>query len=230
MQSDALKWRTEQKYIADERSLSVIEGRIAEICQLDNHAANGIYTIRSLYFDTFDNRFLYENIDGTDYREKYRIRIYNGDISNITLECKVKQNGKNRKESVRVSKEFVDVLLQGGIPDVGISDNKCMNRFRILYDTEYLRPKTIVSYERTPYVFPIGNVRVTFDRNISGSNDISNFLSGDFLSRPVMPQGKSILEVKYDEFLPGDIQNMLQVDSITQTAFSKYYYCRHFCG
>lgn len=40
--------------------------------------------------------------------------------------------------------------------------------------------------------------------------------------------GEMILEVKYDEFLPEIIKQLLQMNDIRQGAFSKYGACRKF--
>ena len=38
-----------------------------------------------------------------------------------------------------------------------------------------------------------------------------------------METGQQILEVKYDEFLPDTIAQLLEIGSLQQTTFSKYY-------
>ena len=38
--------------------------------------------------------------------------------------------------------------------------------------------------------------------------------------------GEMIMEVKYDAFLPGVIQNLIQTDEVRQESFSKYAACR----
>ena len=43
-----------------------------------------------------------------------------------------------------------------------------------------------------------------------------------------MPPGQQLLEVKYDAYLPDFIYRSLQLSSLRQTAFSKYYLCRKF--
>ena len=86
----------------------------------------------------------------------------------------------------------------------------------------------IVEYERIPYICQNGNVRVTFDINISSSADVKNFLNGDIPVRPVMPSGWQLMEVKFDEFLPDYIYRALNLGNLQQTAFSKYYLCRKY--
>jgi hypothetical protein len=91
-----------------------------------------------------------------------------------------------------------------------------------------LHPKGIVEYDRIPYVYKGGNVRITFDTNVSSSFQIDGFLNGNVSKRPVMPQGLHLLEVKWDEYLPDMIYRALQLENLQQTAYSKYYLCRKY--
>ena len=94
--------------------------------------------------------------------------------------------------------------------------------------TRKLRPVVIVEYERIPYVYKNGNVRITLDTNIASSSAVGQFLEESIPKRPVMPLGQQLLEVKYDEYLPDFIYRNLQLSSLRQTAFSKYYICRKY--
>jgi hypothetical protein len=91
-----------------------------------------------------------------------------------------------------------------------------------------LTPKVIVTYERMPFIYSGGNVRITFDRKITSSVELNKFLSGDYNERPVLEMGKSILEVKWDEIIPRHIKDTLRLENLEWTAFSKYYMCRKF--
>jgi hypothetical protein len=221
-----LKYRNELKFYCSEAQLAVLDCRLQEVCSLDPHAGStGTYRIRSLYFDDYNNRYYYENEDGVDPREKYRIRIYNENPNRITLECKRKLNGLNYKETASISSDDLAQIIDGNIPLIDNS-NPLLNKFYIKGRTSLLRPKVIVQYERKPYIY--GNVRITFDRYISASNQLPLFLNKDINLQPVMPCGIHILEVKYDEFLPHFIYDLLQTSRLQWTAFSKYYICRSF--
>ncbi|MBR4961847.1 MAG: VTC domain-containing protein, partial [Clostridia bacterium] len=71
------KFRHEYKYPITYADGAVLAGRLRTVLSPDPHAGNGCYTIRSLYFDDWKNKALFEKLDGTDPREKFRIRIYN---------------------------------------------------------------------------------------------------------------------------------------------------------
>ncbi len=226
MQQRRPHYRIELKYVCDESDLMIIENQIKPICRLDPHTgADGTYEIRSVYFDDNENSCFYENEDGTDPREKFRIRIYNGDSSGIFLECKRKERHKTHKDSCLLTREQCEGLLNGVYVQDGTEDELLL-KLLSQYHAKLLRPKIIVSYERTPYVYPIGNVRITFDRHLGSSSDINVFFDSRVACRPAMPIGMQILEVKYDELLPDYLYGAMSLDDLQQTTFSKYYICR----
>ncbi|MDY3224728.1 MAG: polyphosphate polymerase domain-containing protein [Candidatus Faecousia sp.] len=225
----AQNYRHEFKFLCDEAQLTAIQCRIQPVMQLDAHTnAEGVYHIRSLYFDDFDNRCYFENESGTDPREKFRIRIYNGSTERISLELKRKERGKTLKRSCRLTQEQCRILMRGEVLPDDPAYPPVLQKLLLLMKTTLMQPKVIVEYVRVPYVYPLGNVRVTFDRDISASTCIADFLEPEVFKRPVMPGGTHILEVKYDEYLPDYLHNLLQMDFLRYTSYSKYYYCRKF--
>lgn len=225
---EGAKYRHEMKYIITEEQFSFLRNRVESVMHLDKHIIDGKYQIRSLYFDDYKNSCYYENENGVDPREKFRVRIYNADDSRISLECKRKEKGKTHKTSCLLSKEdYFDLLNGGGF--CGFSNKPpILRKFILLMKTRLYKPVVIVDYERIPYVCEQGNVRVTFDRNICSSRDIDNFFNDNIIKRPILPVGQHLLEIKYDELLPKYIDEVLQTGELEKTAFSKYYLCRKF--
>lgn len=222
-------YRHEFKYICSEAQLARLKGRLSGIMRFDSHAdGDGKYWIRSVYFDDFEDTGFYENENGTDPREKFRIRIYNNSADLIELENKKKICGMTSKEACEVQRDLCEALLQGAFEALDACEIPVWNKFAALWNTRGLRPKVIVDYERTVFVCPLGNVRVTFDRNISSSVDYAHFFDKVIKKRPVMPTGLHVLEVKWDEFLPDYIYKGIELENLQQTAFSKYYLCRKY--
>lgn len=222
------KFRNELKYICSEGELIQLQSRIQMLCDADAHAGpEGIYNIRSIYFDDLQNRYFFENENGTDPREKFRIRTYNASDSRITLECKKKERSMTHKDSCQLSKEQYQKILDGSLSASDVNST-LLEKFYLLQEQRHLQPKVIVAYERTPFVYTFGNVRITFDRNIGSSTDISAFFDPYLPVRPILPLGKNILEVKYDELLPNFLYDAMSLGSLRQTTFSKYYLCRKF--
>lgn len=223
------EYRHEYKYQIDAMQKEVLKLRAQGVLERDAHAGeNGEYLIRSLYFDSPEDACFYENENGVDPREKYRIRIYNCDGTRISLECKEKRRGMTKKTACLITREQCERFMEGMVPeaDGSVSERQGLLFYRMR--ERNLRPVVIVQYTRTPYVGAAGNVRVTFDDAIASSNAIDGFFREDIPLRSVLPAGGSILEVKWDEFLPSYVRGQLELDSLQWTAFSKYYLCRKY--
>ena len=224
-----LDYRNEKKYLCSETALTVLEARLKPLMKPDPHQAPGAcYHIRSMYFDDYENSCMMENEAGVDARTKFRIRIYPPDVTVIRLELKSKLHGLTRKESCSLNPEQLDRVLRGDTARF-LTDRDTPSELRRLVlamQTRLLAPKVIVDYDRTAYLLQEGNVRVTFDRNIRACTAFDRFLDDWIPGIPVLDTGQQLLEVKYDEFLPGYLTGMFQYGSFRETAFSKYMLCR----
>lgn len=219
-----MKPRHEWKHEITAADRLVLSSRLSIVARRDGHGQNGRYEIRSLYFDDSRDTALREKIDGVSKREKFRIRYYNGDASYICLEKKIKQDGLCGKRSVLLSAQEVQDLLDGDLDWMPGCGRPLIQELYWKMRSTGLRPKTIVDYTRDAYVFPAGNVRVTLDFNIR-----TGLGSTDFLNPTVtVPAGDAltILEVKWDEFLPDIIRDAVQLPGRHTSAFSKYAACR----
>lgn len=223
------KFRHEFKYITSDDQFACLRSRLAGVMKYDSNAdGEGKYLIRSVYFDDFQDSGYYENENGTDPREKYRVRIYDHSPDRIQLENKRKMAGMTQKQACTITRQMCDVLLEGKQPFLEMGDSPVWNRFATMWNTRQFRPKVIVEYERTVFVCPLGNVRVTLDRNIASSTDFAHFFDKYIIRRPIMASGKHILEVKYDQFLPDYIYKGTEMTNLQRTNFSKYYLGRRY--
>ena len=89
-----------------------------------------------------------------------------------------------------------------------------------------LKPKTLVDYWREAYIFPYGNVRVTFDSEIRTGVYSTGLFQKDLPTFSTQEPGLLLLEVKYDNFLPDVIRDLIQTNTRHTEAFSKYAACR----
>ena len=220
-----MKYRHEWKHEINAADRLALIARLSAVMKRDSHTINGEYKIRSLYFDTPADTALREKIDGVNIREKFRIRLYNGDTSFIVLEKKSKINGLCAKESCRLTQEEAQSIVDGNTGWL-MSDPRplCVELYSKM-SIQGLRPKTIVDYTRIPFVFAPGNVRVTIDYDIRTGQFRTDFLNPETLT---LPAGESpiILEVKWDDFLPDIIRDAVTIPSRRVGAFSKYEQCR----
>ncbi len=219
-----MKDRTEWKYICSDRDLDILKYRIAAVLHMDDNANKDVYNIHSLYFDDYRNSCAFDNDAGNSERSKWRIRYYDEDDSFIRLERKRKKQDLCYKESCQLKKDEYDKIIGGNISDVlWNTDQKLLKEFCIDVMTKGFAPKIIIDYERTAFVDPVLNVRITFDRNISGSLQIEGFMERDYLKFPVQNRGEHILEVKFDDLLPEHLEKILHESRLQRNTFSKYY-------
>lgn len=219
-------YRNEYKYIISSSELEILQNRIQTLAEIDRHAhEKSYYNVRSLYFDNYENSCFYDNENGVDNRDKYRARIYDGSADRIFLEIKHKERGLGYKYSISIERGMLEQYL---LDDLLISGNQVINRYVLLKRQEGLHPVIIVDYDRIPYIYEHGNVRVTFDTNISSSANINAFFDPEILKRPIMPKGQHVMEVKFDGFLPDVIKQILNLGELRRTSFSKYYLCRKY--
>lgn len=220
--------RHEYKHRITYEDYLVIKSRLKHLAKPDAHAgSDGQYTIHSLYLDNLSDKALREKLDGVDKREKFRIRYYNDDTDYIRLEKKSKIHGLCEKQSAPLSKEEVIKICSGDISFLLKSGKPLLQELYAKMKYQMLKPKVIVDYEREPYVYDPGNVRVTFDKNIRTSLYHDRFFDGEYCSAPA-EEGCIILEVKYDAFLPEIIEKAVRVPNRQASAFSKYAVCRKF--
>lgn len=223
-------YRHELKYRISFPKYTAVRERLKKVMLSDPHASDdGRYRIRSIYFDNSDNKALREKIDGVSKREKFRIRYYNDDFSFITLEKKMKIDSLCLKYDEPVTYEECRRLLDGDTEWMRSHPGELVRELYAKMNYQRLCPKVLVSYVREPYIYPPGNVRVTFDSQIRTSLFCREFLTEDIkdISATDTPQDM-LLEVKYDAFLPEIIQDLIQIKGIRQEAFSKYGACRRF--
>lgn len=220
-----MKPRHEWKHEITAADRLVLASRLSAVARRDVHGQNGHYEIRSLYFDDLRDTALREKIDGVAKREKFRIRYYGGDASYICLEKKSKWDGLCGKRSVLLAAREVQALLNGDLAWMPGSGRPLVQELYWKMKSNGLRPKTIVDYTRDAYVFPAGNVRVTLDYNIRTGLDSTDFLNPRSVTVPA-GDAPTILEVKWDEFLPDVIRDAVQLPGRHTSAFSKYAACR----
>jgi len=216
-----MKFRHEYKYQVNLSDIIQLKARLNAIAGHDKHCGeDGTYLVKSLYFDNYMDKALREKVDGVRCREKFRIRYYEADTSFIRLEKKSKINGLCNKESVRITDEECQKIIDGDIDFMCESEHNLVKELYSKMHYQLLRPKSIVVYKRECFVYPPGNVRVTLDSDIRGSYSVKDFLKPDL--QLLHTCRAAVLEVKWDEYLPQIIRDAVQIKGRHSAAFSKY--------
>ncbi|WP_353093526.1 polyphosphate polymerase domain-containing protein [Tissierella praeacuta] len=224
---DNIKYRHEHKIYINLGDYYILKSRLKKIMKLDkNSKENDGYFIRSIYFDDINDKALFEKISGINHREKYRIRFYNNDTSVIKLEKKIKDNGLTKKFSSLISKEECEKILEGDIEWIKFTNRSLLKEFYTRMKSDLFKPRTIVDYNREAYIYPVGNVRVTFDKLISSGLFSKEIFNENLPTMDSLDPQLIILEIKYDEFLPSVIADIIQIGDRRITAVSKYALCR----
>ncbi len=225
-----LHYRHELKFDIGIEQYFQLLPRLRAVMKRDPHTGkDGLYRIQSIYCDNYRDKVLREKKDGMQKREKFRIRWYNDDLSQIKLEKKMKVNNLCLKYSTSLTEAEMLRILSGDADFMRNHRNELAREFYFKEKSQLLKPKTLVSYTREPFVFAPGNVRITFDSDIRTSlyhpwDPEENRVLLDARMEP----GHMILELKYDSYLPEVISDILQMGNIRQQAFSKYSSCRIF--
>jgi hypothetical protein len=218
-----MKYRNELKYRLNYQDYQVVKTRLDAVLPKDIHThPGGFYTVRSLYFDDFQNSAYNQKLFGLKDRQKYRIRIYNHSDKYINLERKIKTYRYIHKQVCRITREEVYQILEGKYEFLLKSEKVLQQLFYIECVSNILRPRVVVEYEREPYVLDVGQLRITFDKNVRTGELGFDIFDENMPMVEVFEPGLIIMEVKYSEFLPTMIQRLLPSKASDYGAFSKF--------
>lgn len=150
--------------------------------------------VNSVYFDTENLRFFYENIDGVANRVKIRLRWYGdlfGHINNPTLELKIKNGHIGHKLLYKIDDfKFNKSDLSSSISEIIRNSSlpmKIKNQFK------FIKPTILTRYKREYYISFNRHIRATLDSNIESFGFQSNLNIDD----NAQAEHQVILELKY---------------------------------
>lgn len=223
------KFRHELKYYLSYMDYHLLATRLRMTMPKDSHAGeDGEYFIRSLYFDDPIDSSLREKLDGVDCRDKYRVRIYNMSSDVIKLERKRKESGYIYKESLDISLDEFNAIINGELSFLLYREERFAKSLYAAFHTLHLKPKVIVDYWREPYTFPYEDVRITFDKHIRTAYRSADIFNPDLVTYPALEHDDVVLEVKFNKALPSYIRELIQTSAPLRSAVSKYCACRKY--
>jgi len=221
--------RSELKYYLNEMQSTGLQGIFSELMTLDrNSFSSKGYTVRSLYFDSFDDECLFKKQSGLYARKKIRLRTYGKENEIFKFEIKRKVGTQVRKDSIVVSENFAKRVCGGEYEILLEHNNSILNEIYCDFVTKLYAPKVIVEYKRVAFIMDTSNVRITFDLNLSSMINDLDFFKASSVGMPVVIENKQILEVKFDQYLPGYIKRVLSSIAAERMAISKYTLARRF--
>ena len=227
--SERRQFRHELKYYLSYLDYQLLSTRLRAAMPADSHVdETGEYFIRSLYFDDPLDSSLHEKLDGVDYRDKYRVRIYNLKSDTIKLERKRKESGYIFKESLDIDLDEYYMLVSGDASFLLERDSRFARSLYAAFTTMHLMPKVIVDYWREPYTFPYEDVRITFDKHIKTAYRNVDIFDPDVPTYPALERDDTVLEVKFNNALPSYVRELIQTRAPLRSAVSKYCACRKY--
>ena len=229
--TDPKPYRHELKYVISEGEHAIMAARLKHALKPDGYAAKngGEYLIRSLYFDDPFDTALAEKAAGIEVRDKFRIRIYNYSDAIIKLERKHKDGAYIQKQSCSITRAECDEILAGNARCLLENPDPFARMMYGVFATRHLVPKVLVDYTREPYVYPVEDVRITFDKNIRTAMRCTDLFNPDAPTYPATDLKDSmILEVKFNQYLPAYVHALVQPGASQHIAASKYVACRRY--
>ena len=219
--------RHELKYYINYDVYYVLQKRLQKVIQMDENMPDEEgYLVSSIYFDDMYHSAVEEKIAGTRFRKKFRIRSYQLNNQLIRLECKRKYNEYISKTSAKLSLEEYNQIMNGKYDSLIMRKEQVCKELFCYNRTKLMKPVVAVEYRREAYVSPLGNVRITFDKEISASTGTLDMFSPQYHTSKVLPDDIMVLEVKYDDYIPSHILSILQTAMTDRCAISKYVMCR----
>lgn len=219
--------RHELKFPATAAQCEILRQRFSAVLMHDNNGDNGRYRVTSLYFDDVYNSAYNDKLCGIDVRKKYRIRTYNLNPERIHLECKYKDRDMVSKTGLWLYKEQYDSILAG---DISFMWEKRLagsvaEEFAISNAAAGLSPSVIVDYNREAFIKPEGNVRITIDSGFK-LGAFSKDMYSDITRYLPVYEPAAVIEVKYDDYAPSYIFDLLGGIKLTQQSASKFLICK----
>ncbi len=202
--------RYERKYRIEDQSLAFVE-------QMIRHHPWGFRTlfpdrqVNNIYFDTPGMTCYKENVAGVAERKKYRVRWYGGltatEGTKNQLEIKIKNNALGDKERY-------------AFPAFSLSD---WNKLGTVVAGSLRRPVSLIptllnSYQRSYYGLATEKFRITIDRKLGYCPLIQENQQPEIRHM----DEAIIVEIKYDETLEAEANQVLQYIPFRATKNSKY--------
>ena len=214
--------REEVKYMLNLDEYSKKLNYLKCILDPDEHNGQQGYLVRSLYFDTFEDRDFYEKEMGIELRRKIRLRVYDPKSNYAYLEIKQKQGKYQQKRSLKIEKkDAIDICRGIYEPLLKYKDSFAVECYTYM-KVNFYKPKVIVEYYREAFIAKENDIRITFDHNIRSTESNLNIFDENLLTSPVLNNSNVILEVKYNGFLLSYIKDALKNSVKTNTSMSKY--------
>lgn len=212
--------RIEYKFLITTDDYIKLRFQLEQTLALDEYADSQTksYPITSVYFDDLLDSHMFQKSDGLEFHQKYRIRQYANGAKR--LEFKTKVGNLTSKQSFWLTDPLEQAILTMDFDQLYKHvEEELIENLIVRMKCDYLQPALVIDYEREAYVFPSGNVRITFDKNLRARRVDQD----PHMMRSLFEPKYMMLEVKYTGLLPAFLKTLLFSKNYQQIAYSKYY-------
>lgn len=214
--------RREEKYLINLCDAHIWQHQLSKVLMTDRFSQNGRYMVRSLYFDTPDDKDYHDKMTEQNLRRKIRMRIYHPQDTMVKLELKQKENIFQKKRSLLITKEDALELMDGRYSALLRYKEDLAAELYAIMSLEVYKPKSIVEYKRYAFIAKENNTRLTFDSDIRVTESSFDLFSENLPLTWAQAADKVILEVKYDRFLLSYITDLISTVNERSISSSKY--------
>jgi len=222
---DAIPPRREFKYLVPRSELPALRQALRPWCDPDPHAGDdGVYALRSLYFDTPDLRLFHANESEMAVRFKARVRCYpEAARGPIIAEVKFRDGDIIRKTRTRLPHNWQNALRAGS--------GMALDPFVVRMHRYDLRPVLLVDYRREAWMSRIDEyARVSIDTKIECQSmtrlnlqaDPKRWRSIDHPQLTFTERSPCVVELKWAEAAPSWMVLLTQRLDMIRHSFSKY--------
>ena len=205
-------YRRELKFRVSRADRELLLHRLAAAMRPDVHGKNGVYAVRTLYFDTPGCDMYIAHQNGHLNRQKVRVRSYVSSGLHF-LEVKTKDNHK-RTHKKRVTLSVDDQQAWPALVQASQGDISDFLTQRLRYDHTTLVPTLENEFSRITLVNRACTERLTIDTGLQFVNRVT--------CRRREMTGLVIIELKRDGLQPSPILDLLRQLRIKPHGFSKY--------
>lgn len=214
--------RQEKKFLISLDQYYKYSSSLGKVLELDSHSQGEGYLIRSLYFDTLEDKDYEDKEDGVEVRRKIRLRNYGTNSKTAILEMKQKEGVLQKKRSLTVCKKDAKQLIKGNYSVLlNYKEAFAAECYSIMNMLCY-RPKAVITYNRKAFVAKENKIRITFDHHICGSESSYDIFYEELNETPIFDPYLVVLEVKYNGFLLSYIKDILRECDKSEISVSKY--------
>lgn len=215
-------YRKEKKFLINIEEQKKYSAWLEKIMMQDKHNGADGYIIRSLYFDTLNDKDYEEKEQGIQLRRKIRLRIYDPNQEFAKLELKQKDGEYQLKRSLSMTREDSLELIKGNYEVLlKYKEPFAAECYGIMQMMCY-RPKAIVEYNRKAFIAKENEIRVTFDSKMRINEVNYNIFDKNLVLNSAFNLNNAVLEVKYNGFLLSYIKDLIEKVDRGETSVSKY--------